>query len=141
MLVTVRCPLVLAIACLAVGGCGVMEREDPAPHFDVTAAEATVVDDDFDVEDQHNWIYFPLSLPAGSHEVVAKSDSGERCVSRSGCRATRRVTRSSSTAPRMTRSPTTHRWTSPGSSCAKRLHSAERAGGATGRTARCMPNW
>lgn len=53
-----------------------VEREDPAPHFDVTAAEATVVDGDFDVEDQHNWIYFSLSLPAGSHEVVAKSDSG-----------------------------------------------------------------
>lgn len=108
---TVRRPLVLAIAALALAGCGVMEGEDPTPHSDVTAPDATValvdearadlvlivsnqslddeqarltvvidgvtvVDDDFHVEDQHNWIYFPLSLPPGSHEVTAKSDSG-----------------------------------------------------------------
>lgn len=117
-LVTVHCPLVLAIALAgpALGGCGVVEGEDPTPHSDVTAADAavadaavalaeraeadlvlivsnqslddeetrltvrvdgvTVVDGDFHVEDQHNWIYFPLHLPTGSHEVVAESDSG-----------------------------------------------------------------
>lgn len=108
---TVRRPLVLAIAALALVGCGVTEGEDPTPHSDVTAPDATValvdearadlvlivsnqslddeqarltvvidgvtvVDDDFHVEDQHNWIYFPLSLPPGSHEVDARSDSG-----------------------------------------------------------------
>jgi len=111
ILVTVRCALVLAIATLALGGCGGVEGEDPTPHSDVTAADATValvdraeadlvlivsnqsldddevrltvwvdgvtvVDGDFHVEDQHNWIYFPLSLPAGGHEVIAESDSG-----------------------------------------------------------------
>lgn len=108
---TVRCALVLAIATLALGGCGAVEGEDPKPHSDVTAADAavalveraeadlvliasnqsfdddevrltvtvdgvTVVDDDFHVEGQHNWIYFPLSLSPGTHEVIAESDSG-----------------------------------------------------------------
>jgi hypothetical protein len=109
--VTVRRALVLAIAILALGGCGERDGEDPTPHSDVTAADATValvdeaeadlvlilsnqslddevvrltvtvdgvtvVDDDFDVEDQHNWVYFPLSLPSAGHEVTAESDSG-----------------------------------------------------------------
>ena len=108
---TVRGALVLVIATVALGGCGVVEAEDPTPHSDVTAADArvavvdraeadlvlivgnqsldedevrltvsvdsvTVVDGDFHVEDQHNWIYYPLSLPPGSHEVIAESDSG-----------------------------------------------------------------
>lgn len=111
ILVTVRRPLVLAIAAFALAACGVTEGEDPTPHSDVTAPDATVtlvdedradlvlivsnqslddeqarltvvidgvtvVDDDFHVEDQHNWIYFPLSLPPGRHEVGATSDSG-----------------------------------------------------------------
>lgn len=36
----------------------------------------TVVDGDFHVEDQHNWLSFALSLPTGGHEVIAESDSG-----------------------------------------------------------------
>ena len=35
-----------------------------------------VVDDDFHVEDQHNWVTFPLRLTPGTHEIVATSDSG-----------------------------------------------------------------
>ena len=50
--------------------------DDDEARLTVAVDGVTVVDGDFDVEDQHNWIYFPLSLPAGSHEVVAKSDSG-----------------------------------------------------------------
>lgn len=108
---TVRFALVLAIATFALGGCGAVEGQDPTPHSDVTAADATValvdeaeadlvlivsnqsfdddevrltvtidgvtvVDGDFHVEDQHNWINFPLSLPSGGHEVIAESDSG-----------------------------------------------------------------
>jgi hypothetical protein len=42
----------------------------------VTVDGVTVVDGDFHVEDQHNWINFPLSLPSGGHEVIAESDSG-----------------------------------------------------------------
>ena len=108
---TVRFALALTIAILALGGCGAAEGEDPIPHSDVTAADATValvdeaeadlvlivsnqsldveevrltvkvdgvtvVDGDFHVEDQHNWINFPLSLSSGGHEVIAESDSG-----------------------------------------------------------------
>lgn len=36
----------------------------------------TVVAGDFYVEDQHNWISFPLSLSPGVHEITAESDSG-----------------------------------------------------------------
>jgi hypothetical protein len=36
----------------------------------------TVVDGDFHVEDQHNWVAFPLRLSPGVHEVTAESDSG-----------------------------------------------------------------
>ena len=35
----------------------------------------TVVDGDFHVEGQHNWVSFPLSLPSGAHEITAESDS------------------------------------------------------------------
>ena len=35
-----------------------------------------VVDDDFYVGDQHNWVSFPLDLTPGVHEIAAKSDSG-----------------------------------------------------------------
>ena len=36
----------------------------------------TVVDGDFAVEGQHNWIKFPLAMPAGEHELTAESDTG-----------------------------------------------------------------
>lgn len=36
----------------------------------------TVVDGEFHVEDQHNWISFPLTLSPGVHEVTAEADSG-----------------------------------------------------------------
>lgn len=36
----------------------------------------TVVDDDFYVGDQHNWVSFPLGLSPGVHEITAKTDSG-----------------------------------------------------------------
>ncbi|MBE7323511.1 hypothetical protein IEQ44_02435 [Nocardioides sp. Y6] len=36
----------------------------------------TVVDGDFAVEGQHNWIKFPLAMPAGEHEITAESDTG-----------------------------------------------------------------
>ncbi|WP_157571018.1 hypothetical protein [Nocardioides insulae] len=105
--------LVLTLATLTLGGCGVGTAGDVSPHADVTADDATVrvvgeadadlvlivsnqsldddevrltvqidgltvVDGDFDTEDQHNWIYFPLSLPSGDHEVIAESDSGSK---------------------------------------------------------------
>ena len=50
--------------------------DDEEVRLTVTVDGVTVVDDDFHVEDQHNWIYFPLRLPSGGHEVTAESDSG-----------------------------------------------------------------
>lgn len=35
-----------------------------------------VVDEDFAVEGQHNWVRFPVDLPPGEHELVAESDTG-----------------------------------------------------------------
>lgn len=35
-----------------------------------------VVDGDFHVEDQHNWISFPLEMSQGDHEITAEADSG-----------------------------------------------------------------
>ena len=35
-----------------------------------------VVDDDFYVGDQHNWVSFPLDVSPGVHEITAKADSG-----------------------------------------------------------------
>jgi hypothetical protein len=50
--------------------------DDEEVRLKVMIDDVTVVDGDFHVEDQHNWIYFNLRLPAGGHEVTANSDSG-----------------------------------------------------------------
>jgi hypothetical protein len=50
--------------------------DDEEVRLRITVDDVTVVDDDFHVEDQHNWVYFALRLPDGGHEVVAESDSG-----------------------------------------------------------------
>ncbi|HET6563729.1 MAG TPA: hypothetical protein VFG72_17805 [Marmoricola sp.] len=50
--------------------------DDDEVRLTVTIDGVRVVDGDFHVEDQHNWISFPLSLPSGRHEVIAQSDSG-----------------------------------------------------------------
>lgn len=50
--------------------------DDEEVRLIVTIDEVTVVDGDFHVEDQHNWVSFPLELPSGGHEVTAESDSG-----------------------------------------------------------------
>jgi len=103
--------LALSLGSWALVACGEAQGVDPAPHPEVTAADAvvelvgeadadlflyvsnqsfddeevqltvtvdgvTVVDGDFHVEGQHNWISFPLSLPSGGHEITAESDSG-----------------------------------------------------------------
>lgn len=36
----------------------------------------TVVDGDFHVGSQHNWVSFPLAMPHGEHEITAETDSG-----------------------------------------------------------------
>jgi len=50
--------------------------EDSTVRIEVVVDGVTVVDDDFAVEGQHNWIDFPLALEPGSHEVSARTDSG-----------------------------------------------------------------
>jgi hypothetical protein len=50
--------------------------DDEEVRLTVTVDGVTVVEGDFHVENQHNWIRFPLSVPSGGHEVIAESDSG-----------------------------------------------------------------
>jgi hypothetical protein len=50
--------------------------DDEEVRLSVMVDGVTVVDGDFHVEDQHNWISFPLDLPPGAHAVTADSDSG-----------------------------------------------------------------
>lgn len=52
--------------------------EDEEVRLSVAIDGVTVVDDDFHVEDQHNWVSFPVRLSAGPHEITAESDSGAR---------------------------------------------------------------
>jgi hypothetical protein len=50
--------------------------DDEEVRLKVMVDGVTVVEGDFHVEDQHNWITFPLGLRPGGHEVTANSDSG-----------------------------------------------------------------
>ena len=50
------------------------EDEDVRIKLDVDGV--TIVDGEFRVEGQHNWIRFPLSLSPGSHTLTAESDTG-----------------------------------------------------------------
>ncbi len=50
--------------------------DDPSVDVSISIDGTVVVDRQFDVEDQHNWVEFDLALPAGEHDVVASSDSG-----------------------------------------------------------------
>jgi hypothetical protein len=50
--------------------------DDKQVRLTVAVDGVTVVDDDFDVEGQHNWVQFPLDVSPGSHEIAAQSDTG-----------------------------------------------------------------
>lgn len=52
--------------------------DDEEVRLAVAVDDVTVVDGDFHVEDQHNWVSFPLALSPGEHEITAESDSGAR---------------------------------------------------------------
>jgi len=41
--------------------------------IEVSVDDVLVVDADFAVEGQHNWVRFPLELPPGEHEITATS--------------------------------------------------------------------
>jgi hypothetical protein len=50
--------------------------DDEEVRLTVTIDDVTVVDGDFHVEGQHNFVSFPLTLSSGGHEITAESDSG-----------------------------------------------------------------
>jgi hypothetical protein len=50
--------------------------DDEEVRLVVAVDGVTVVDGDFHVEDQHNWVTFPLGLSPGAHEITVESDSG-----------------------------------------------------------------
>lgn len=50
--------------------------EDETVNLTVTIDDVTVVDGGFAVENQHNWVSFPLALSPGRHQITAQSDSG-----------------------------------------------------------------
>jgi hypothetical protein len=49
--------------------------DDEEVRLTVTIDGVTVVDGDFHVEGQHNWVSFPLALSSGEHAIRAESDS------------------------------------------------------------------
>lgn len=51
-------------------------RDDPVA-VTVSVDGVLLVDQSFDVESQHNWILFPVRLPAGAHQAEAVSETGE----------------------------------------------------------------
>jgi len=50
--------------------------EDDNVRLKLAVDGVTVVDGEFRVEGQHNWIRFPLGLSPGSHSLTAESDTG-----------------------------------------------------------------
>lgn len=50
--------------------------EDPAVTMRVRLEDAVVVDQEFEVCGQHNWVSFPLRLEPGWHDLVATTPSG-----------------------------------------------------------------
>lgn len=49
--------------------------DDEQVRITVAVDGVTVVDGDFHVEGQHNWVSFPLSLSPGDHKITAESDT------------------------------------------------------------------
>ena len=54
--------------------------DDETVRITVRIDDRTVIDQDFDVEGQHNWIDFPLAVGPGPHQLAVTSDSGARLV-------------------------------------------------------------
>lgn len=50
--------------------------DDETVRLEVSVDGVTVVDGNFDVGNQHEWVQFPLALGPGRHELRADSDSG-----------------------------------------------------------------
>ena len=50
--------------------------DDEKVRLTIAVDGVTVVDGDFEVEDQHNWVSFSLEMSPGVHEISADADSG-----------------------------------------------------------------
>ena len=50
--------------------------DDESVRLTIAVDGVTVVDGDFEVADQHNWVSFALEMSPGVHEVTATADSG-----------------------------------------------------------------
>ncbi|WP_345207382.1 hypothetical protein [Fodinibacter luteus] len=50
--------------------------EDETVRLKLAVDGVTVVDGEFRVEGQHNWIRLPLGLSSGRHTLTAESDTG-----------------------------------------------------------------
>lgn len=50
--------------------------DDEEVRLTVKVDGIAVVDGDFHVGDQHNWIKFPLEMSPGTHNVTAEAESG-----------------------------------------------------------------
>lgn len=53
--------------------------DDPI-RITVTIDGVEVVDEEFEVEGQHNWLVFPIALPPGKHELEVTSGTGASLV-------------------------------------------------------------
>ena len=54
--------------------------EDPTVRITITIDDQVVVDQDFDVEGQHNWITFTPDIAPGDHTLKAISDTGAELI-------------------------------------------------------------
>ena len=52
--------------------------EDPSVRLTVEIDGVRLVDDEFAVEGQHNFVAFPIAVAPGRHHVVVTSDTGAR---------------------------------------------------------------
>lgn len=55
--------------------------EDPTVAITISIDDVVVVDENFDVEGQHNWISFEPDIPPGEHVLHAVSDTGAEFTS------------------------------------------------------------
>jgi hypothetical protein len=53
---------------------------DQSVHITVKIDGRAIIDQEFDVEGQHNWIKFPLAVDPGPHALAISSDTGARLI-------------------------------------------------------------
>ncbi|HXH80316.1 hypothetical protein [Nocardioides sp.] len=86
--------------------------DDEEVHLTVAVDGRAVVDGNFHVEDQHNWVKFPLEMSSGAHKVTAEVDTGAALSETFRALATRHASRSSTTGQRTINDPREFSWSS-----------------------------